>query len=75
MARLGSPMTVLAQAGETLDQLVWRAIGMAAPAVEAVLAANPGLADLGPFLPRATPVIIPVGSDAPAPSRLVQLWD
>lgn len=75
MARLSSPMTVLAQAGETVDQLVWRTLGRAAPAVEAVLAANPGLADLGSFLPRATPVVIPLGADAPAPARLVQLWD
>ena len=63
-----------AHAGETLDALLWRTIGSAP--VEAVLAANPGLAELGPFLPEGTTVIIPAAAAAPlAPAPILQLWD
>lgn len=68
-----APLTVTARQGERLDQLVWRANGGGPAAVEAVLEANPGLADLGPMLPEGTQVIIPA-TPAAEPVPLVQLW-
>jgi phage tail protein X len=69
-----SAVTVTANAGETLDALIWRALGT--KAVEPVLAANRGLAALGPFLPEGTPVSLPELAAAPAAEpELVQLWD
>lgn len=70
------PMTARAHEGETLDQLVWRATGGGASAVELVLTANPGLAGLGPFLPENHAVLIPdTATAALEPLALVQLWD
>lgn len=63
-----------AMAGETLDALLWRTIGTIA--VEPVLAANPGLAEVGPILPEGRAVLIPDTAAAPtATVPLVQLWD
>lgn len=67
--------TATARAGEPLDGLVWRELGLGAPAVQAVLAANPGLAAQGPFLPEGTLVLLPAAAAAPAPAPLIQLWD
>lgn len=65
---------VTAHAGEPLDALVWRALGTAA--VEPVLEANRGLAELGAFLPEGHPVTLPELAAAPAATpELVQLWD
>jgi phage tail protein X len=75
MAALAAPMTVTAQDGETLDALVWRVLGRGPGAVEPVLEANPGLADLGCVLPRGRKVLIPVAADAPAATPSVSLWD
>lgn len=65
----------LSREGETVDAVVWRVIAGDAAAVEAVLAASPGLASLGPILPPGTPVTIPATAAAPATAPLVQLWD
>lgn len=65
---------VRAQAGDTLDALIWRERGLGPDDLPTVLAANPGLARLGPVLPVGTSVILP---DAPPANRLrdvVQLW-
>lgn len=63
---------------ELLDALVWRSTGQRT--IEAVLAANPGLADLGPFLPEGTPVDLAPATTAAAVAAagtrdLIQLWD
>lgn len=60
--------------GTTVDLLCWQVLGTdtAAPAV---LAANPGLAALGPFLPIGTVVELP--DLRPEPARIrqpVRLW-
>lgn len=69
-------LTVRAVAGDTLDALVWREIGKGPGAVEAVLEANRGLADLGPVLPRGTAVVIPAAAQAiQADAGLINLWD
>lgn len=71
------PRTVTSEAAETLDALCWRALGSSVP-VEAVYAANPGLAALGPILPTGTAVLIPDAATAATPAPLretIQLWD
>ncbi len=68
-------MQVIAHQGDTLDALCYRHLGRTAGVVEAALAANPGLADLGAVLPHGTRITLP---DAPpsAPAQpLIQLWD
>ncbi|TAL53832.1 tail protein X [Pandoraea sp.] len=67
-------MQVRAQQGETLDALCWRVYGRTAGVTEAALAANPGLADLGPVLPHGHLVELPDLPPQPI-ARLVQLWD
>ncbi|MGW8136840.1 tail protein X [Sphingomonas zeae] len=65
---------VRARTGDTLDALIWRERGLGPDDLPAVLAANPGLASLGPVLPIGTTVLIP---DAPPANRqrdVVQLW-
>lgn len=62
------------QQGDTVDSLCWRHYGRTRDAVEAVLHANPGLAQLGVVLPQATLVVMP---DLPEPQAqpTIQLWD
>ncbi len=69
-------MDVIAQQGDTLDALCWRHLGRTAGVVEATLAKNPGLADLGAILPHGTPVALATpASAAPTVRPLIQLWD
>lgn len=68
-------LVVNALAGESLDGLVWRAIGQTSGAVELVLAANPGLAASSAALAENTPVTIPDAAQTPASVDLIQLWD
>ncbi len=59
--------------GDMLDEICWRHYGRQSGAVEAVLAANPGLADLGPVLPVDVAVVLPdlvVVAPAVQPIRL-----
>lgn len=68
--------TVISQAGETLDALMWRALGSTA-AVAVVLAANPGIAAAGPILPAGTGIQIPdaaISTSAPLRED-IRLWD
>jgi phage tail protein X len=68
--------TLHAQQGDTLDLLLHRHCGLGPEAIDTVLAANPGLAALGPVLPVGTPVLVPgVAIGAPATVKLLQLWD
>ena len=75
MAQLSSPMTARALAGETVDALVWRILGLGSEAVVRVYEANPNLADAGLFLVRDQPVILPVNATTTAVAPLIQLWD
>ncbi len=60
---------------ETVDALCWRFYGRTAGVTEAVLDANPGLADHGPILPQGLLVNMPE-AQASAPQRqMVQLWN
>lgn len=65
------PSIATAQAGETLDALVWRTLGTT-DAVEAVLALNPRLtADV---LPEGAPVRLPAPTNSLRMLETVQLW-
>jgi len=60
--------------GDTLDFVCWKFYGQQSGAVELVLAANPGLADLGVVMPIDTVLTLP---DLPKPATEVQpirLW-
>jgi len=66
---------VLALQGETLDALCRRVLGRTAGVTEAALVANPGLADVGPFLPTGYAVTLPDAvMRVPVETGLVQLW-
>lgn len=69
--------TVSALQGETVDALVWRALGMGAGVVEQVLDLNRDIAALGPVLPEGHIVTLPLLTAAAAPPAraIVQLWD
>ncbi|MBN3238316.1 phage tail protein [Pectobacterium carotovorum] len=67
-------MNVIAQQGDTLDALCYRHYGRTQGAVEAVLAANPGLAEFGAILPHGTAVTLPDIASAPV-AETVSLWD
>ena len=61
--------------GDVVDAVCRRFYGREAGAVEAVLEANPGLAELGPTLPAGIEIHLP---DLPRPLETiptVKLWD
>ena len=63
----------------TVSRLVWRRHRAHMPGlVEAILAANPGLAAAGPFIPPGTRVSVPVIEQASGagatPAPLIELW-
>jgi phage tail protein X len=71
------PVTVTGQ-GVTVDLLIWRRFRRPIEGLtEQVLALNPGLAQLGPYLPPGTTVLLPLLQDAETPPtrEVVQLWD
>ena len=67
--------TVTAEAGDTLDALIWRTRGLGPADLPEVLDINPGLAALGALLPAGREVLVPVRSPVPALREIVQLWD
>ncbi|WP_447042520.1 tail protein X [Vreelandella sp. H-I2] len=67
--------TIRAQQNDTLDAICYRAYGTTQGVTEQVLAANPGLAELGPLLPHGTPVTLPTVTQPPSRAPTVQLWD
>lgn len=67
-------MRVIASQGDTLDALCYRRYGRTEGVVEAVLAVNPGLAELGALLPHGTAVELPV-VESSTTSETVNLWD
>jgi phage tail protein X len=68
---------LVALQGDKLDLLLWRDAGLGPAEIARVCDANPGLAALGPVLPRGTVVIVPATTDAGAARALplIQLWD
>lgn len=70
-------MRITAMQGDTVDLICHRHYGNTAGITEAVYAANPGLADLGPVLPIGTPITLPDMPTQPAGAtrQQIQLWD
>lgn len=69
------PTAIRTIQNDTVDALCWRFYGRTAGVSEAVLEANPGLADHGPILPQGLVVNMPE-AQATAPQRqMVQLWN
>lgn len=68
-------MKVRSQQGDTVDLLCWRFYGRTDGTVEAVLEANPGLADLGLMLPLGTLVEMPEFGEVASTAPLLQLFD
>ncbi len=66
--------TVTAIQGDTLDLICQRHLGTTTGTVEAALAINPGLADLGPILPLGTPLTLPA-QPARTIATTLKLWD
>lgn len=68
-------MRLTARAGDTVDSLVWRELGLGPSVLDAIFIANPGLAEPGGALPTGTIVNVPALQAAPSVRPLVQLWD
>lgn len=68
-----SSATYRTNAGDQLDWICWRHYGASRGTVEAVLSANPGLADRGHILPAGVLITLPEIA-APATQTLVRLW-
>lgn len=64
-----------ANQGDTLDALCWRHYGRTAGVTEAVIEANPGIADNGPVLPQGHLVQLPEQPVAAPTRQQVNLWD
>ena len=67
-------MKTFALQGDTLDAIRVRSYGRPDGAAETVLAANPGLAELGVVLPHGTAVELPDVQTAPV-AETVNLWE
>ena len=69
------PVPVRANQNDTVDALCWRFYGRTAGVTEAVLEANPGLADHGPILPQGLAIDMPEAQTSAPQRQMVQLWD
>lgn len=61
--------------GDVIDDIACVHYGRHAKFTEAILAANPGLADLGVTLPAGTVVKLPRVQAEPTPIPVRRLWD
>lgn len=68
-------VAVRANQNDTVDALCWRFYGRTAGVTEAVLEANPGLADHGPILPQGLVVNMPEAQASTPQRQMVNLWD
>jgi phage tail protein X len=70
------PATYVTGQGEMVDLICANFYGLDVDAAEAVYAANPGLADLGPLLPQNTTLTLPAIAAAAAPRiATIQLFE
>lgn len=67
--------SVRTQQNDSVDALCWRHYGRTAGVTEAVLAANPGLADHGPLLPQGLVVNMPEAQASAPQWQMVNLWN
>lgn len=68
-------VSVRAHQNDTVDNLCWRYYGRTAGVTEAVLEANPGLADNGPILPQGLIVNMPEAQTSAPQRQMVNLWE
>jgi len=66
--------TYITSQGDTLDYVCWRHYSQQSGAVEAVLLANPGLADLGEVLPTGTSITLPDLAKPATELQPIRLW-
>lgn len=67
--------TYRASEGDTVDYIAWKYYGTQnGRAVEQLLEANPGLADVGPLLPAGYLLTMPEIQQEPE-AQAVRLWD
>lgn len=69
------PSIYTTKQGETVDLACRKFYGRTRDVTEEVLAANQGLAALGPVLPMGTKIIMPDIDLKTAATELVKLWD
>lgn len=67
--------TVIAAQGDTVDSICWDYYGRTAGVTEAVLDANPGLADLGAIIPHGTAITLPDAAPQAEQTQVVNLWN
>ena len=67
--------TYVTSEGDVLDAVCRQHYGPRPGTVEAVLEANPGLADRGPLLPAGVRVELPELAGEPPGSDVVRLWN
>ncbi len=67
--------TYVTSEGDVLDAVCWLHYGPRPGTFEAVLKANPGLADRGPVLPAGLRVELPDLEERPPQSGAVKLWE
>lgn len=68
-------ITIRAVHNDTVDLLCWRHYGRTVGVTEAVLGANPGLADYGAILPQGLIVRMPEDQTIAPQRQMVNLWD
>lgn len=67
--------TYITRDGDTVDYIAWAQYGsQLSQVINAVLEANPGLADRGPVLPAGITMTLPDVDTSPATSDGVSLW-
>ena len=69
------PKTITALQNDTVDAICWREYGRSSGVVEAVLEANPKLAEYGAFIPMGTQVTLPEILTLTQTKQTIQLWD
>jgi phage tail protein X len=68
------PQQYTTQANDMVDTIAYKTYGATAGYTEAILAANPGLADEGPLLPAGITITLPDLSDQALQIQTVKLW-
>ncbi|MEB2854077.1 tail protein X [Pseudomonas atacamensis] len=68
-------VTIRSQQSDTVDALCWRHYGRTAGVTEAVLDANPGLADFGATLPQGIIVKMPEVTGLAPMRQILNLWN
>ena len=67
--------TYRTRSNDVLDDICYRHYGRTTGTVEAVMIANPGLADQGPMLPSGLLITLPELPEAQASTTTIHLWD